>query len=271
MCLLTFLPPGTQPDPQALANGAEANTDGHGFAIVTDDRLIVRRGLNGEQMISDFARHRAAHPAGPALFHSRFATHGSISKANIHPFPIGQDRLTVLAHNGVLPMTVRPRPGDRRSDTRIAAQEFLSAQPFLSLEHTATRSRIEQWLGPDNKLVVLTVNPRYPASAYLFNEDSGQWDNGIWYSNHDYLPDRYAGIDLDYWAPDAACPFCSTVGLFDPELGICLVCEACPVCGQRNGECSAFCYRTALLSQCPVCGDDPDSCQCLPALPARTA
>ncbi len=205
------------------------------------------------------------------MFHSRFATHGSVTKANIHPFPIGQDRLTVLAHNGVLPVTVRPRRGDRRSDTRIAAQEFLSTEPFLSLERAATRGRIERWLGPDNKLVVLTVNPRYPASAYLFNEESGQWDNGIWYSNHDYLPDRYPEIDLDFWAPEAACPFCGSVGLFDPALELCTVCGACPVCGQCEGECGPFCYRTALFAQCPVCGDDPDFCLCLPVLPARIA
>jgi glutamine amidotransferase len=106
MCLLTYLPAGVQPDTDALLTGALVNADGHGFAIVAGrrlDRLIVQRGLDGEAVIDAFIAARLQHPQGPALFHSRLATHGDTTLDNCHPFTLGGDTRTVLAHNGVLP------------------------------------------------------------------------------------------------------------------------------------------------------------------------
>jgi hypothetical protein len=37
-------------------------------------------------------------------------------------------------------------------------------------------------MGPDNLMVLLTVDRRYRQHAYVFNEASGIWDpSGIWY------------------------------------------------------------------------------------------
>jgi predicted glutamine amidotransferase len=97
---------GVQPDTDALLTGALVNADGHGFAIVAGrrlDRLIVQRGLDGEAVIDAFIAARLQHPQGPALFHSRLATHGDTTLDNCHPFTLGGDTRTVLAHNGVLP------------------------------------------------------------------------------------------------------------------------------------------------------------------------
>ena len=110
MCLLTFLPPDVQPDLSALINGAAVNDDGHGFAVVTHGRLLVQHGMHAEAMIAAFAAARRAHPQGPALFHSRLGTHGARTVANCHPFPVGGDDRTVIAHNGVLPAAVQPVP-----------------------------------------------------------------------------------------------------------------------------------------------------------------
>jgi hypothetical protein len=73
MCLLTFLPAAVMPDTDALLNGAEVNDDGHGFAIVTGDQILVRHGMAAEPMIEEFDAARRAHPHGPALFHSLFS------------------------------------------------------------------------------------------------------------------------------------------------------------------------------------------------------
>jgi hypothetical protein len=186
MCLLTFLAPGIPPDLAALFNGAYYNDDGHGFAIATHNRLIVQHGMRAEPTIEAFDTLRRQHPDTPALFHSRLGTHGKATIDNCHPFPIGRDRRTVLAHNGILPPPVQPAKGDPRSDTRIAAEEFIPAQG--PLRSRRIRMRFERWMTRRNKAVILTVDRRHKQQAYILNERSGVWDGGIWYSNDGYLP-----------------------------------------------------------------------------------
>lgn len=240
MCLLTFFPDDVLPDVDALFNGAHVNNDGHGFAIVTGRRIIVRHGFNATHLIDDFARVRRAHPSGPALFHSRFGTHGTVDKANCHPFRLGGDQHTVIAHNGILPKSVQPAKGDPRSDTRIAAEDFLPCRPFGSFGSRRGRDRLARWLTPHNKLVFLTVNRRYQHNAYIINEDSGTWDNGVWYSNTDYRPDQ---IDK-YWWQDATdnwiCPTCDEKGVIDPVALYCTVCGTCADCYEPDGSCACY-------------------------------
>ncbi|MFE3000052.1 hypothetical protein ACFXG4_34265 [Nocardia sp. NPDC059246] len=87
MCLLTFFPPGATPDLTALRNGARVNKDGHGFAVVTETSVLVGRGMDAEEVLDEFAAVRARYPDRPALFHSRYATHGAVSIDNCHPLP----------------------------------------------------------------------------------------------------------------------------------------------------------------------------------------
>ncbi|WP_067474242.1 class II glutamine amidotransferase [Nocardia amamiensis] len=187
MCLLTYLPAGIAPNPVALAHGAAANPHGHGFAIIAGRRILVARGMNPTRVIAEFTKLRAQHPHGAALFHSRYATHGTIGLRNCHPFRLGKDPRTVLAHNGTLPKRVHPGPYDPRSDTRIAAEEYLPKQPFGSIDTHPGARGLASWLG-SSKLVILTVDPAYDRHAYLFGEPAGQWVEEVWYSNTSYLP-----------------------------------------------------------------------------------
>lgn len=244
MCLLTFYPSGVGPDVIALTDGAYVNPDGHGFAIVAGERLIVRRGMDADRMVAAFERMRDKYPDGPALFHSRLASHGRVGKQNCHPFRIGGDRRTVVAHNGILPKNVRPTKGDKRSDTRIAAEDFLPYQPFGSLDSWAGQDRLTRWLGQWNKIVILTVDPSYRENAYVLNEEHGSWMGGVWYSNLDFL------VPEDQWdtfSPDDAweCVRCRSIEI-DPYNGLCTVCEACPDCGEFDGYCS--CYAPASIT-----------------------
>jgi hypothetical protein len=250
MCLLTFLPAGVLPDTDALFNGADVNDDGHGFAIVTANRILVRHGMVAEPVIEEFDAARCEHPDGPALFHSRFATHGTERDlANCHPFFLGGDARTVIAHNGVLPKVAQPGKGDPRSDTRIAAETFLPA--FGSLRLRRTRLRVERWMTPANKIVILTVDRRFRDRAYILNEQEGIWVGGIWYSNdgyRPYLPHRLRADTPSLWGWT---PAEGSDWAFD-RCGVCQAVidvteEECPYCGG-----------------CPICGDWPDVCACHP-------
>jgi hypothetical protein len=249
MCLLTFIPGGIQPDLDALSCGTEINPDGHGWAIVTGSRLLVGHSMNPVEAIDAFAEARGRHPDGPALFHSRYATAGRVDVDNCHPFVVGGDPRTVLAHNGVLPGVVQPGAGEWRCDTRIAAEEFLPR--FGSLRSRAARLRFERWMTPRNKIVILTVDRRFRDQAYILNEQAGIWYEGIWYSNDGYLPQPgwWTGWDEDdeqWWASSDRCLSCGRASTMT-RAGQCLCCDFCPDCGQLLEHCQ--CYTPAHLAQ----------------------
>jgi glutamine amidotransferase len=200
MCLLSYYPVNTQPVVGELENGAVLNSDGHGWAIVHESSIIVGKGFNASEVIGEFAAMRAKYPDGPALFHSRMATDGALTLDNVHPFNVDNDRRTVLAHNGILPR--RPAKGDKRSDTRLLADSL--AGMFGTLRKEAVRRKIEEWMGSYNKLVVLTVNPRMPARAFILNEKAGEWTaDGIWYSNEGYRGYRWTYSGSGYGSAGA--------------------------------------------------------------------
>lgn len=246
MCMLTYFPPNKQPDRDALLNGTETNQDGHGYAIVVPGirpRLIVRHSLNADELIDQFMRDREKHSHGPALFHSRFGTSGSGGKFNCHPFYLAQDKHTVVAHNGVLPAFMQPEKDDLRCDTHMAAHDIFPAW-FGHLSQKESREDLATAIGAYNKLVILTVDPVYDSSAYIINETSGNWVDGIWYSNHDYLPmSRYQAsygtlLPLEYAEED--CPLCESIDSVDLESMTCDMCNSCMDCYSLVSDC--ICY-----------------------------
>ena len=245
MCLLTYYPSDVQPDTAALRNGADINNDGHGFAIVSRGQLIIGHGMDADTMINKFARLRAKHHSGPALFHSRMGTGGTVSRFNCHPFRIGGDKRTIVAHNGVLPYVLHPRKGDKRCDTRIMATDMLKGMDLGDADY---RDRLASFIGKGNRLVILTVNPAYDSSSYLINGHTGVWEGETWYSNRDYESLDYA--PLDYVSGDgvmdltAECTNCGNIGAIDVETYVCTVCQTCQDCGDDWAE-DCQCYVPA--------------------------
>ncbi|MFF2397409.1 class II glutamine amidotransferase [Nocardia sp. NPDC058114] len=240
MCILTFIKPGIVADFDALDAGAIANPHGHGWAIHAGNRLIVGHGLDPKTTITEFAQARSLFPDGPALFHSRYATHGKHTTANCHPFAIGGDKRSVLAHNGILPEHVHPLKGDDRSDTRIAAEDFLPRLPFGSLDSWAGRTRFERWLDTD-KAVILTVDPAYKHPTYIFNEQRGHWRAGSWYSNHTYDLGRFPqGVVYDYSFDEGYCENC-LVDLDGTDGPHCINCGFCVQCQRPYPRCTCAC------------------------------
>ncbi len=270
MCLLSVYSPGALVNADHLEAGAWNNPDGYGFAIISGDRIETGHGMDSGAVIHAFATVRDAHPESWALFHSRFTTDGLTSEDNCHPFVVGGDRRTILAHNGILPRSARPKKGDNRSDTRILAESLIPNGHFGQLHRPRARRALESWIaseGYPNKVAILTVDRRYRGNAFILGEGHGTWVDGVWHSNYDYVPyepmhrstvhgtfdpfgDYMAGkisysqyIDLKYGISKAVvfeCSVCLTAENVDQVYMYCRTCRTCLDCFDNIDSCNCF-------------------------------
>jgi predicted glutamine amidotransferase len=228
--------------------------------------------MDADHIISAFLKDRKKHQ-GPAIWHARIGTSGTKDLSNCHPFIVGRDQRTILAHNGTL---FRPPKDEPRSDTNIFAAEVMPVH-FRTVDRPAVRLRLERQLG-NNKLALLTTNRRYRHPFYIFNEQLGEWTElGAWMSNSSYrvVRRRYAssyryqfrdGVgwrsydegktwqampDYSTWNGDSKdahgsgtkygyCRWCRKAKVVNPYTNICTNCHVCGECGEwrRKCECS---------------------------------
>lgn len=211
MCMLCVIPPQVLPSREKLENSALNNPDGFGFAIAvpSEGRLIVERTMNADECINSFLALRAQYPEGYAIWHARYATHGSTTLDNCHPFYVGSDGLTVLAHNGVLP--TEELKGELRSDTRIFAEDILaSIGGVTALDNPQIYNMLEDF-SSGSKIAVLTVDPRAKYDLYLLHENKGELDeSGVWWSN--------GSCELNYYAKPVSTTY-KYNGYYDSEWG----------------------------------------------------
>ena len=199
MCILIACEGGTTPPEAHLQRACKSNPDGFGWAMIRPDgKLAMARSLDAESMVATFLKARGAFPDGPAIFHARIASVGRVSLANTHPFPIGDNYDVVVAHNGVeLDLGAdSPAFDDERSDTRMFAEVFLPDIGLESLDEDF--AAWEDWAWP-NKLAILSSDPALSKSLYIIGEKSGHHLDGVWYSNHSYLPYLTYGKGISQW------------------------------------------------------------------------
>jgi len=262
MCMLCVVPPNVIPSREKLENSALNNPHGFGFAIVipSEKRIHAERTMNADTSINRFLQMRALHPEGYAMWHARLATHGTTTVDNCHPFRVGGDRKTYLAHNGILPI-IEPT-GDTRSDTRIFAEDLLPAiGGVASLDNPQVQNLIEDFTS-GSKVCVLTVHPDAKYQCYLFHEEKGWRDeSNVWWSNDSchittssYKPydgKWYSSSPLDFISKNEGiyyeCQVCELAvdeeELFESGLGN----DYCPQCGSCY-QCNAYmtddlCYK----------------------------
>jgi glutamine amidotransferase len=124
------------------------------------------------------------------MFHARLATHGVKNEENCHPFIVGGDSQTYLAHNGILDVQIDAT--DKRSDTRVFAEDVLPAMGGVtSLDDDNVWKIVSKW-AMGSKIAIFTLNPKAKDNCYIINEDAGHWDNeGNWWSNTTYKVTNY--------------------------------------------------------------------------------
>ncbi len=112
MCVICYIPKGVEtPSYRILRAMHNANPHGMGFCTPTQ----FCKGLNFDYFVEQLRKRSISEPC---IMHFRLATHGSIKRANCHPFKIND---VCFAHNGIL--SVRPM-GDR-TDSETAFIRYL--------------------------------------------------------------------------------------------------------------------------------------------------
>lgn len=107
MCVIIYKPEGTTIDVNTLWQAYEANPDGIGIAYREKDQVHAEKGISFESVCEWSARDLEL------LIHFRYATHGVVSDAMAHPFPVTAHEKSlhyvsfsfngdVLMHNGII-------------------------------------------------------------------------------------------------------------------------------------------------------------------------
>lgn len=241
MCLLIAINGGADVTDRRLEAAAVNNPDGFGFAIHTGNHLLRFRSMDIDETITEWRFARKFFPDTPAVWHLRYATHGTVDVSNCHPFEVGHDPRIMLAHNGVLPI----EESQGRSDTRILAESRLAQEEANWMDDPTKVEVMEKWLG-SSKLAILSSHPDLKRNLYILNEGHGHWEDGVWYSNYsyEYRPLVLTGkkFSFDDVEEDelglneclVSCDVCSTeyvVDLEDPTAQTCPECDACYWCG----------------------------------------
>jgi predicted glutamine amidotransferase len=278
MCLLVVCKPNAIPKREELTEGACSNPHGYGFAMIIDGKIFRYRTMSARKAVGKFIHMRQQYPQGYAIWHARYATHGVKNEDNCHPFQVGDDTDTVLAHNGVLDTFIGK--DDKRSDTRVFAEDTLpKLGGVCALEDENLYRMIEGW-ATGSKIAVLTVNPQAEYQLYLINEKLGHWDdNGVWWSNSSYKRSTYTTTTyykadshpvVDAIAYDSTydeeqayykelselsekdgylvidqCPMCEALIDIDMSAEYCQYCEACMSCWANFQDCMCYTPKSA--------------------------
>lgn len=223
MCMLCVAPPNVTPSREKLINSALNNPHGFGFAVLipSENRVHVEHTMNADTSINRFLEMRGKYPESYAMWHARLATHGSKTIHNCHPFKVGNDNLTYLGHNGVLP--VIECKDDIRSDTHLFASKLLpSIGGVVSLDNIQVMNMVKKFT-QGSKICVLTLNPRAKKQCYIIHEDSGLRDSsGVWWSNNGYVLAPYS-----YYDTYSKYSYLGTSNAHDSDLMDYIECDLC--------------------------------------------
>jgi glutamine amidotransferase len=194
------MPEGVTASKKSLEQASWYNDDGFGWAIRTPDRILVGKHMDFEKAYEEFMSARSSYN-GDALFHLRITTQGNTDLTNCHPFYVGKDELSVVAHNGMLPVA-DDKTG--RSDTRIFAESLLPKRGGITLLNgEQSLNRLEKW-ADGSKLVFLTANPASKWRYVIVNANDGHWvkdgdDAGVWFSNSSYKYGKPVSMSWSGW------------------------------------------------------------------------
>ena len=178
MCIAIYKPKDKHIKKETLNLCYQNNPDGAGFMFAEDKELKIQKGFfNFEKFYKAYKKHEAK----KCVIHFRIKTHGKVDETNCHPFYINNSMGFV--HNG----TITGFGNDTFSDTiqfnEGILQKLVGKWGNLALFQDPIVDLIENRIGW-SKLIMLDRHGNHK----IFNEEKGEWDNGVWYSNKSYQP-----------------------------------------------------------------------------------
>jgi glutamine amidotransferase len=177
MCIIASKPEGFTLDQETITNMWDNNPDGAGFMYAKGEQLIIVKGL---MTLEDFKQAYQRVGELPAVLHFRIKTHGKKNEVNTHPFRISNK--LAFAHNGII-SNIHCSDKDK-SDTWHFNETIL--KPMVQHDGGFFRKpyNIELLKGfiGWSKLAFMDNKGK----MYFINEDKGEWQDGVWFSNTSY-------------------------------------------------------------------------------------
>ena len=192
MCLAIYKPQNKKVLKHEMETAWESNDDGAGFAYPYKGKVIIEKGF---MTFDSFWNAIKPHMDKPMAIHFRWSTHGLVDENNCHPFAI-TDELAMI-HNGVI-SGIEITDKDK-SDTRTFVDDYVKPihkgdKKFIYSDYG--KRTLQACIGSGSKLVFIDKKANY----VIVNEEAGEWQDGVWYSNnsHKELKVRYSTFSSGY-------------------------------------------------------------------------
>jgi len=140
MCVIAVKKRGVAlPNGDTLRACFDANPDGTGYMVARGGQVHIRKGfMTLDDLLADLKTFNVS-KRDALVLHFRIATHGGISKATTHPFPVAASYKTMrllnqsvdlaIAHNGVLDLD---SGSDKASDSMALAKALHNNPSMLN-------------------------------------------------------------------------------------------------------------------------------------------
>lgn len=198
MCIALYVPNTRSISKDRLKRCYQSNPDGCGFMWSCNDNLYIRKGCwTFDEFYSLW--HLAAYkiyPNSGFVIHFRTATSGKKEKDKCHPFRVNDN--LAFVHNGNLFEFSESFPAYQKdeqslSDTQGFNRDILQKLPDGFLNDVKIKNALEGYCISNFSKMIFMDNKGH---VNIINEQAGQWEDGIFYSNggiEDYTGYGYSG------------------------------------------------------------------------------
>ena len=178
MCIAIYKPSKKTISKDILKRCYDSNPDGAGFMYADKKELKVHKGFFE---FDKFYQAYQEHQAKKCVIHFRIKTHGKVDETNCHPFLINPT--LGFVHNGIISGFGNDTYSDTIQFNEAILQKLVGKWGNLSLFQDPIVNLIERSIGW-SKLIMLDRHGNHK----IFNEEKGEWNDGVWYSNSSYKP-----------------------------------------------------------------------------------